>query len=96
LGVIKEQVEYPKNWEEFVKLKGWYNNSFDVQNCNPTVFMDYDERIAIRVLGKLIVLRNWWWDNMCDGWRPDWTNGKTKYVFYLNLENNFSSTWLNS
>jgi len=89
-GLIIEEVNYPKSWEDFI-------TNIDTVPCDTIsaraldksgYYDEFDTTVKARAfvaLGKLIQLRDWWWDNMCDGWRPDWTNyNETKWVIHCN------------
>jgi len=72
LGILKEKVEYPKSWLEFVR-----DYSKNKLMAYGSLHMLDSEKDSYEALGRLIVLRDWWWDNMCDGWRP---NQKENFV----------------
>jgi len=86
--LLIEDVKYPKDWEDYhhlidygkysVGFSARYDNSgnelLSMRDDTYDWFPTKEESYAFNALGKLIQLRDWWWDNMCNGWRPDWTN----------------------
>jgi hypothetical protein len=80
--------ELPKNWEELVKVKGYYSNSdCDVQESNirwtrkssKNIFKTYEQAeasIAMAQLSQLMAVYN-------DGWVADYNDINFKYaIFY--------------
>lgn len=83
--------ELPKNWEELVKIKGYYSNSdCDIQESNikwahkssKNIFKTYEQAeasIAIAQLSQLMAVYN-------DGWLPNYNDCNFKYIIYYNKE----------
>lgn len=61
--IIREkEKELPKTWEKCLDI-------FDKYNAI-TVLSPGENDNAVRALGKLLICRNAWWDQL--GWKPDW------------------------
>lgn len=67
LGVLKEEPSI--SWDEYVKqmISDGVEPRWD--NINPKRHVKGQEQYAFEALGKLIQLRNYWWEK----WKPDWT-----------------------
>jgi hypothetical protein len=48
------------------------------ENARITLSKEYNKQLNI--LDTLLVARDWVWDNIEDGYRPDWTDDKAKYA----------------
>jgi hypothetical protein len=48
------------------------------ENARITLSKNYNKQLNI--LDTLLCARDWVWDNMEDGYRPDWTDDTTKYA----------------
>jgi len=85
-GLLVEEDVYPKDIYELCKFEKAKGTVY-LDNCNiwhkgenlkdlfhKNWFTNIDETKAFNALRKLIQLRDWWWDNMCDGWRPNWNS----------------------
>lgn len=69
-GLLQEEKWYPKSFEDL------YRDGIAISS-----FVTDTEVDAFGSLRRLIVLRNWWWKNLCNDWRPDWTNYvESKYI----------------
>lgn len=91
----------PESWKEYCKAKkdsaAWISYTSEepvcaVRGINESFykFNDKSEATAFSALGKLIQLRDAWWDQ-ANYWRPDWTNNNPKYVI-LTLRNDIDTS----
>ncbi len=70
-GAAKEKDTKPRSWEEYCESRmGGYCACFPTDNYD--MFASQEEAEAFHALGKLIQLRDAWWD----GWKPDWGDDK--------------------
>lgn len=82
-GLLKEKDNKPRSWEEYettgalpdcnVSCASDYNNS---DNFAYDIFNSEEEARAFCALGKLIQLRDAWYDD----WKPNWSEISTKYT----------------
>mgnify|MGYP004507586907 CR=1 FL=1 len=69
-GLLKEKDSKPHSWREYC-----YNTKRNIYKCYD--FSSREESMAFMALGKLIQLRDAWWNE----WKPDWHVGsKCKYT----------------
>ncbi len=74
-GAAKEKDTKPRSWEEYCKSRP-DGHCACLATDGYNMFASQEEAKAFHALGKLIQLRDAWWD----GWKPDWGEcGQIKY-----------------
>lgn len=90
LGVLKEKPNRPMSWEEYKEnslhicgFNRYVASDYNVSTASYAYFATEDEARAFCALGKLIQLRDAWWD----GWRPNLTSKENGTYTICNRKN---------